>query len=338
MSNGDVEFLIEAGLSDKVRHVCAGANVRCAVAFWGTGAAASLFPQGLEAATLVCDISMRGTPKAALLEMGAPANPKLLVRDGLHAKIYVSDRGAVIGSANASDNGLGLVPGASGRLVEAGIFCPVGLPAYHAAAAAVDRLIRAATTVNAEDVARAPDRSRELQPTLSAADLRRLPLLEAFQEAPSAFADLSVAVVSDDDLDEEKAEKVKHRYLASTEAWDDDDDIGAAFIQDNGDKAIETLKPNVLMFFMPKGVRSRWSAVLYTRTLLLPRKRPVFGFAFAGSHRATGNLRALIHGNKLSRADWDVLRSVSEQSPDTWAYTPEGFSNALARARSGAAK
>ena len=292
----------------------------------------NLFPEGLEDATLVCDISMRGTPKAALIEMGAPTNPKLLVRDGLHAKIYVSDRGAVIGSANASNNGLGLVPSGSGRLVEAGIFCPVGIPAYRAAAAAVDRLIRAATPVDGGDVARAPDRSRELRPMLSAADLHRLPLLDALQQAPGAFANLSVAVVTDDDLDEEKAEKVKHRYLASAKAWDDDDDLGVVFIQDDGDRAIETLKSNVLMFFMPEGARSRWSAVLYTRTRLLPRKRPVFGFAFAGSHRASGTLRALIHGNRLTDADWDVVHRVSEQTPDAWAYTPEGFADALAGA------
>lgn len=276
---------------------------------------------------------MGGTPKAALLEMGAPDNPKLLVRDGLHAKIYVSDRGAVIGSANASYNGLGLVPGASGRLVEAGIFCPVGIPAYRAAAAAVDHLVGVATPVSAEDVARAADRSCELQPMPSATDLLRLPLLDALQEAPGAFVDLSVAVVTDNGLDQDEAEQVKSRYLKSSGDWDGDDNLGVVFIQDNGGRKIESLKSNVLMFYMPEGARSGWSAVLYTRALLLPRKRPMFGFAFAGSHRASGRLRAMIHGNRLSNAEWDIVHRVSELNPDTWAYTTAGFSDALTRAR-----
>lgn len=337
MSKGEVDFLIEASLSDRIRHVCGGANVRCAVAFWGTGAAASLFPCGLQEATLICDISMGGTSRAALLEMGAPFNPKLMVRDGLHAKIYVSDRGPIIGSANASDNGVGLVPGAAGRLIEAGIFCPVGIPAYTAAVAAVDRLVRLATPVNAEDIARAPERSCEPRPMPSESSLRRLPLLDAIQEAPGAFADLTIALVTDEGLDEKRAEKIKRRFLASAELWDDDDDLGVVFIQDDGDRAIETLKPNVLMFFMPEGRRSRWSPILYTRALLLPRKRPEFGFAFAGSHRASGSLRAFIHGNRPSEADWEIIHRVSKQNPDTWAYTPEGFSDALVRARADAA-
>lgn len=332
MKKNDVEFVMGADLSDRVRLICGGASVRCAVAFWGTGAVDSLFPDGLGDATIVCDISMKGTPKRALLEMGAPDNPKALVRDGLHAKIYVSDRGALIGSANASNNGVGLIPGASGRLEEAGVFCPPDVQAYRDAAAAVDRIVKRATVIGPDDIARAPKRSREPQP---AADLAGLSLLDTFRMAPEIFLDLSVAVVTDDDLDEEEAKRVMADHLAEFDTINPSDSPGKVFIQDDESEAIAGLRRNVLMFFMPPGKKSRWRIILYTRAILLPHKRPTFGFAFAGTHHASGTLRTLILGKKLSDSDWDAVQQVSRHNPETWAYTPEEFSDALLSAAAG---
>lgn len=270
---------------------------------------------------------MGGTPKAALIELGAPTNPRLLVRDGLHAKIYVSDRGAVIGSANASKNGLGFVPGDSGRLIEAGTFYPAGTPAYRAASAAVDELIDAAKPVDSNDVDRAPERSHEPSPPPPATELSRLPLLSLLRNTPGEFADLSVAVVTDTDIEVEKAEAALQDYQAKAGGY-----LGTVIVQSDGTKVIESLRRNVLLFYMPGSVRSHWSVTLYLHTLLLPPERPEFAFGFAGSHRASGKLRVLIYGKKLSEADWDTVFRVSELDPDTWAYTPEGFSDALARA------
>ena len=110
---GGCEFLHGESLSKKIQEVCQGDRVRCAVAFLGQGVKAQLFPNGIDEVEIMCDISMNCTSKRALMEFGAPTsarkagNQKLKVCDGLHGKLYLSSRGAVIGSPNMSTRGLG---------------------------------------------------------------------------------------------------------------------------------------------------------------------------------------------------------------------------------------
>jgi hypothetical protein len=68
-----------------------------------------------------CDIAMGCNSQKSLQRFGAPNNGDLKVLDGLHAKIYVSRAGAVVGSANASTNGIGLTNGEE-RNMAAGVF------------------------------------------------------------------------------------------------------------------------------------------------------------------------------------------------------------------------
>jgi hypothetical protein len=115
------EFLTGDSLSEKIKEVCSGKNVRIAAAFWGKGAVDTLFDGKLpEDAQIICDISMGGTNPDELREMGAPNNPALRFLDGLHAKVYLSDKGCVVGSANASDNGVGFFGAA--KHTEAGVY------------------------------------------------------------------------------------------------------------------------------------------------------------------------------------------------------------------------
>ncbi|WIY23607.1 phospholipase D family protein [Parasedimentitalea psychrophila] len=115
------EFLSGDALSKKIQEVCKGDNVRIAAAFWGIGAVDTLFDGELpKGAKIICDISMGGTNPAELKKMRAPDNPKLRFLDGLHAKVYLSDKGCVVGSANASNNGVGF--GGNPSNIEAGVF------------------------------------------------------------------------------------------------------------------------------------------------------------------------------------------------------------------------
>ena len=125
-------FLSGAELGAAIAEVAAGDDPRCAVAFWGTGASAHLFPQqGFRKVRILCDLSQGGTNPDELILLGAPSNKALRQVERLHAKVYLSKRGAIIGSANASDNGIGFA-GASG-LIEAGILVEPDSESFKAA-------------------------------------------------------------------------------------------------------------------------------------------------------------------------------------------------------------
>ncbi len=111
-------------LSRKIREVVEGKDARCAVAFWGRGAVQELFGTEVlerEDVHVVCDLSMGGTNPTTLRALGAPDNPQIRFLDGLHAKVFLSESGAVVGSANASNNGIGFM-GGNAQLREAGTY------------------------------------------------------------------------------------------------------------------------------------------------------------------------------------------------------------------------
>lgn len=143
-------FVDHKKLGPEIRNVLQGDCVRCAVAFWGDGAAASLFvgppPAG---ARIICDIAMGGTNPRELKELGARRNPGLKHLPGLHAKVYLSGSGLVVGSANASNNGIGFLDAAV--LTEAGTYHHPDETAWEQASTWFDRLWKCAKPV--EDAA-----------------------------------------------------------------------------------------------------------------------------------------------------------------------------------------
>jgi HKD family nuclease len=78
---------------------------KLAVAFWGKGAASKLEINGKKRFRIICNLASGACHPheiRALLKM-----KKVKVRmAGLHAKVYCSDVGAIVGSSNASTNGL----------------------------------------------------------------------------------------------------------------------------------------------------------------------------------------------------------------------------------------
>jgi hypothetical protein len=127
------QFLTSKQVGVVIRRVVKGAGACCAVAFWGDGYDGGLFQGGMPYdARVICDVTMGGTNPKELGRLGAPDNPRLRHIPRLHAKVYLSDRGVVVGSANASENGLGAA--ANGGLVEACVFHPPGDEVYQQAA------------------------------------------------------------------------------------------------------------------------------------------------------------------------------------------------------------
>jgi hypothetical protein len=81
---------------------------------------------------------MGGTNPDELVLLGAPNNPDLMHVRGLHAKVYLSDLGLVVASANASNRGIGFIETAA--LTECGTRHGSGTQAFRDAAGWFDRL------------------------------------------------------------------------------------------------------------------------------------------------------------------------------------------------------
>ncbi len=126
------QFLDHEVIGQAIIDLVQGERPRCAVAFWGAGAAAQLFgPNGPGQARILCELSMNATNPAELEELGAPSNPLIKHLERLHAKVYISQVGAIVCSANASENGLGF--GDAAGLVEAGVFLAPDTDAFQRA-------------------------------------------------------------------------------------------------------------------------------------------------------------------------------------------------------------
>lgn len=140
------EFLVGEKLTGRIREVCAGGNVKCAVAYWGD--------HGLGNTTgwhIVCDIVSGSTSPAALEGLGAPENTNLKHVENLHTKVYISDLGMIVGSANASAGGLGNDSRPAGRL-EAGVFCESSDSTWRQASVWFDELFTHAVQVGADEL------------------------------------------------------------------------------------------------------------------------------------------------------------------------------------------
>lgn len=182
----DREFLHGPALSDRIRKVCAEDVVDCAVAFWGKDMRDDIFPRwGKQTVRIVCDISMGCNSKSTLQAYGAPENKRLRVRDGLHGKIYISNVGAVVTSANASLGGIGL-SGTTARNIEAGIFLAPDTPAWRDAKALFAELWKS-PQIDEGQLARAPVYAFDPRPRISSDGHKDPSLLERLKSYPDQF-------------------------------------------------------------------------------------------------------------------------------------------------------
>jgi hypothetical protein len=214
---GAGEFLFDADLSERIREVARGSDVRCAVAFWSEDGIARIFESTKAArrARIVCDISMGSTSAEALETLGAPTRKALRHQRGLHAKVYISDYGLVTGSANASISALGPNLG-SARLTEAGTFHGPGSPAWKKAASWFETVHGVADNVDqpALDWARLayrPPRAGASRPPA------RGSLLDAVRLDPERFAGAGFVFTSSACSDDEiKAAKKSAKRLGGS--------------------------------------------------------------------------------------------------------------------------
>lgn len=78
-----------------------------AVAFWGEGATAQLGLRDGRKARILLDLTAGATNPKVVKELQEMKGVQVKQRDRLHAKLYLGENEMVVGSANASANGLG---------------------------------------------------------------------------------------------------------------------------------------------------------------------------------------------------------------------------------------
>lgn len=103
-----VEILNGAAIRFRAIQVCKNTgDIYLAVAYWGQGALEALFPDPVKGRVhIVLNVAHGGTNPRTLEELMLRFSGRVRVHDALHAKIYASGCGAVVGSANASEKGL----------------------------------------------------------------------------------------------------------------------------------------------------------------------------------------------------------------------------------------
>jgi hypothetical protein len=146
-TKSSVEFLTDQALAASIQSLMKGREIRCAVAFWTENGVDQLFPEEIpDGVKILVDISMGNTSPSALEKLGAPGNPYLKHSDRMHAKVFLSDAGLVVGSANATGGALG------SRNTEAGTFHPAGSPAWRQALEWFDECFSDAGTVGRDQI------------------------------------------------------------------------------------------------------------------------------------------------------------------------------------------
>jgi HKD family nuclease len=101
-----VRLLDEKGVK-RIRKMVKGcSDLRIAVAFWGEGAAKTLRLTGARRGRIICNLESGACNPKEVRKLRASKRLKLKTHAQLHAKIYWSPTAAMVGSSNASANGL----------------------------------------------------------------------------------------------------------------------------------------------------------------------------------------------------------------------------------------
>jgi hypothetical protein len=207
---------------------------RAAVAYWGAGAVEQLEIEKLAGrdAIIVCDL-MSGACNPGVIEklQTCLGHKRVLTRDYLHAKIWLTDKGAIVGSSNASASGLGFEGGELRSSIEANVFTddPTVLTSIEGW---FDGLIRGSKEISADDMKLARIRwkhRRAARPRLYPGEQTASSLLGALRTTPEAFADRNFIVwVYSQGTQSKEAERITAaervtRGNKTIQSWEDPD-------------------------------------------------------------------------------------------------------------------
>lgn len=203
-----IMFLSEQGLSEKVRHIMAGSNPRMAVAFLGADISKNLFPNRKIPKNLkvICDIEMGGTNPNALVELGAPNNDNVRYLEGkqLHTKIYLSDKGVVIGSINASNISLN----GPEKRIEAGVFFEENSDVYRDASNWFDGKFESSKSICEHSLMKAGSRSAKPPRPNEKNETSKFNLLDLLRVDPHAFGEVGFVVTNTPNNEQKVADSI----------------------------------------------------------------------------------------------------------------------------------
>jgi hypothetical protein len=119
-----IDFLTGPKLFEKIKKLVEDSEkIKFAVAFWGDGAPEQL---GLidenKDIKIICNLKSGATNPKIIRMLMAKYCGRIKTYDKLHAKVYLGERGAIVGSANASSNGLNYEGLENQGWIEAGLF------------------------------------------------------------------------------------------------------------------------------------------------------------------------------------------------------------------------
>lgn len=324
----EAEFLVGRHLADRVRTICMEREVDCAVAFWGPTVRATLFPRWNEGGVrIVCDIAMGCNSQVALTNLGAPENARLRVHDGLHTKMYLSASGAVVGSCNASLNGLGR-DSVDPRNLEVGTFLPAGSKAWRDAKKWFDDLFaNGSVGLDARQLARAPAIARDPGPRIGPEGRRSGSLLDLVRSYPESFHDTLLLGewegLEPDEVDEEQAS------YEDAERSGEFEPARRTLIVRTYDDYLPAVLPNALMFWNPKK-GAAWHSCAYDRVIAVRsgRRTSLWGVSRRWSNywRRRGDMAP---DRAISAADRAFVRSIDGGA---WARTAAALSEMTASA------
>lgn len=316
-------FLAGAELAEAIRDVLSGADVRCAVAYWGGGIEMAFPPSdGPPAARIICDVTRGGTSPKALVTMGAPKNKDLRHVPDLHAKVYISDRGAVVGSANASDNGIGF--GAAPGLIEAGVLLRPDQESFAEAAEWFGTLWDRSGKVGkkALDMAKARFRPRGMPGNRP---VRPGSLLDRIAADPDRFAEICIVLAHN-------GSKPKQRQRARSAM--------VAAHPDERDEIARMPGNGMFIGWDPHDL-ARWRRPFIE--LWMPKDR-LYCYERRASHfhdrtgtvmsrKKRGSVRSVVDGDlpdlaDVERADRDVVRRLLDKHGDV-LFTPRELATAI---------
>ncbi|MET4735435.1 hypothetical protein ABIE64_004181 [Thalassospira sp. MBR-102] len=203
-----------------IQGICSEPNAKIAVAFWGRGAFSQL--QVRSDTKVICNLTMGGTNPYEIEKM---LNDGVNIRHNpfLHAKFYLGSSSAVLGSSNASANGLSFQGAETSGWLEANVFIEDG-SMINQLRDRFDFLWAENNTqeISSNDLVKAKERWNERRwlnrnqfDQLSDFD-SGLGLLEALAREPYLLSDKSIFIaVYDGKISEEAKEKLKIEKIAA---------------------------------------------------------------------------------------------------------------------------
>jgi hypothetical protein len=189
-----IKFFDEAEAENEIISLLSNADkIRVAVAYWGKGAVHNLKLKDLKGrdVKIVCDLDGGGSNPSEIEELQTTfGKENVLSCRGLHAKTWITDKCVILGSSNASANGIGWEGAETKGLIEANIVTDGKYIVSRVHDWFNDKVISAAKQIEQQDFRRAKkswEKRRILRPWQDGS------LSEAL-DSPDAFADRNIEV------------------------------------------------------------------------------------------------------------------------------------------------